>query len=123
MKKYMVKVNGINYEVEIQEITSNASAPVVQQNITTAPVIEAPKATVQNNSVVDGDAVKAPLPGNILSISVSAGQSVKSGDILMILEAMKMENEILAQRDGVVASVVVSQGATVGTGDVLVTLK
>lgn len=123
MKKYMVKVNGINYEVEIEEIASVASAPAVQQTIAPAPVVEVSKTPAQNNTAVEGEAIKAPLPGNILNVNVSVGQSIKSGDVLMILEAMKMENEILAPRDGVVATVAVSQGATVGTGDILVTLK
>ncbi|MBQ8089059.1 MAG: acetyl-CoA carboxylase biotin carboxyl carrier protein subunit, partial [Clostridia bacterium] len=69
------------------------------------------------------ETIKAPMPGNINDVRVKAGQSVKKGDILVILEAMKMENEIMAPRDGVVASVNVSKGATVSTGDVLVSLN
>ena len=63
------------------------------------------------------------MPGNILDVKVSAGQAVKKGDVLLILEAMKMENEILAARDGVVASVAVAKGATVNSGDVMLTLN
>ena len=63
------------------------------------------------------------MPGNILDVRVSAGQTVKKGDVLLILEAMKMENEILAARDGVVASVAVAKGATVNSGDVMLTLN
>ncbi len=63
------------------------------------------------------------MPGNILDVRVSAGQAVKKGDVLLILEAMKMENEILAARDGVVASVAVAKGATVNSGDVMLTLN
>ncbi len=124
MKKYNVKVNGVNYEVEIEEVGSTYITPV--QNVApvaSAPVVNTVASAAISNINVEGEAIKAPLPGNILSINVSAGQTVKSGDVLMVLEAMKMENEILAPRDGVVASVAVSKGATVGTGDVLASLK
>jgi biotin carboxyl carrier protein len=69
------------------------------------------------------EAIKAPMPGNIIDVKVSQGQAVKKGDVLVILEAMKMENEIMAPRDGVVASVNVTKGATVNTGDVLLSLN
>ena len=126
MKKFIVKVNGTSYEVEIEEVSAGASS-FVQSPVASTTVAE-PKKTEQKaeaakNDAVDGVVVKAPLPGNILDVRVSAGQTVKSGDILMILEAMKMENEILAPNDGVIASVNTSKGATVGTGDVLVVLK
>ena len=106
MKKYKVNVNGTMYEVEIEEITGTpaaASAPVA------APV------TVP----AGGESIKAPMPGNILDVRISAGQSVKKGDILMILEAMKMENEILCPCDGKVTSVAVAKGATVESGTLL----
>ena len=111
MKKFFVKVNGVGYDVEIEEVAGNGVQMPVQQTPAPAP---APAA---------GEAVKAPLPGTVLDIRVSAGQSVKSGDIMLVLEAMKMENEILAPRDGVVAGVSAVKGASVNTGDILVTLK
>ena len=104
MRKFIVNVNGNSYEVEVEEVGAAASAPV------------APAAPVS------GTAVKAPMPGNVLDIKVANGQTVKKGDVLVILEAMKMENEISAPQDGVV-TVVASKGATVNTGDVLVTLS
>ncbi|MBQ3479472.1 MAG: acetyl-CoA carboxylase biotin carboxyl carrier protein subunit, partial [Clostridia bacterium] len=80
----------------------------------------APKAAA---APAGAEAIKAPMPGNINAVNVSNGQSVKKGDVLVILEAMKMENEIMAPRDGVVASVNVTKGATVNTGDVLLSLN
>ena len=137
MRKFMINVNGVSYEVEVEEVTGNAvsapAAPVVQpQSAPVAapapqaapvpaaqPVAAAPAAaTVAGN----GTQIKAPMPGTILSVNVSAGQSVKSGDTLMILEAMKMENEILAPEDGVVSSVAINAGATVNSGDLLVVI-
>lgn len=116
MKKYRVNVNGTAYEVEIEEMSANE----VNDAANAAPAAKsAPAAPVSAGSLT----VKCPMPGTILSINVSAGQSVKKGDILMILEAMKMENEILASQDGTVASVNVSKGAAVESGDVLCTLN
>ena len=107
MKKYRVNVNGTVYEVELEEITGAAPAA-------------APKAAAGAAGAVS---VKAPMPGNILDVKVSAGASVKAGDVLVILEAMKMENEILAPQDGTVASVNVNKGDTVNSGDVLVSMN
>ena len=119
MRKFIVNVNGNSYEVEVEEVGAATSAPVAPApKAAAAPKTEAPKA----QAVAGGTPVKAPMPGNVLDIKVSNGQAVKSGDVLVILEAMKMENEIKAPQDGVV-TVVASKGATVNTGDVLVTLS
>ena len=105
MRKFSVTVNGTTYEVEIEEVTGSetvstaATAPKAAP--APAPKAAAPKAT----SAAGTTAVKSPFPGTILKVSVSAGQAVKSGDVLMVIEAMKMENEIRAPKDGVVASV------------------
>ena len=124
MKKYNVTVNGVVYEVVVEEVdAANAAAPVAPaapaapKAAPAAPKAAAPAAAA--GSVV----VKAPMPGNIIKVNVKAGDSVKKGDILCILEAMKMENEICAPSDGVVASVSVAQGASVQTDDVLVSLN
>ena len=74
-------------------------------------------------TVTGGEAVKAPMPGNILRVAVKAGDSVKEGQLLCVLEAMKMENEIMAPKAGTVAQVLVSKGSTVNTGDTMVVLN
>ena len=108
MKKYRVNVNGTVYEVELEEITGAAPA--------TAPVA-APAA-----APAGGEKVCAPMPGTILSVNVSNGSAVKKGDVLMILEAMKMENEIMAPCDGTVTSVAAAKGAAVESGALLCTI-
>ena len=119
--KYEITLNGKTYEVEVEEceavITSSvpAAAPVQQ----TAPVAEA--APSQSVSA-EGRSIPSPMPGTILSVNVSVGQAVKSGDVLMVLEAMKMENDISAPCDGTVKQLLVSKGSTVNTDDVLVVI-
>ena len=109
MKKYKVNVNGTVYEVEIEEMTGAPAA---------APVAAAPAAPAGA-----GERVAAPMPGNILSVNVAAGDTVKKGQVLMILEAMKMENEIMAPCDGKVTSVAVTKGAAVESGSLLCTIQ
>ena len=127
MKRYNVTVNGVVYEVEVEEVGSASNsnvAPVVPAAPVAAPAPVAPKATPAPKAASAGSiAVKAPMPGNIIKVNVKAGDTVKKGDILCILEAMKMENEICAPSDGVVAGVNVSQGASVQTDDVLLSLN
>ena len=108
MKKYRVTVNGTVYEVELEELTG------------AAPAAAAPAASAAS---ADGTSITAPMPGTILSVNVSAGQTVKKGDVLMILEAMKMENEIMCPRDGVVESVSTSKGSAVESGALLCVLR
>ena len=109
MKKYKVNVNGTLYEVEIEEMTGAPAA---------APVAAAPAAPAGA-----GERVAAPMPGNILSVNVAAGDTVKKGQVLMILEAMKMENEIMAPCDGKVTAVAVTKGAAVESGALLCTIQ
>lgn len=124
MKKYNVTVNGVTYEVEVEEVAVGASAPVAAPVATpVAAPTSAPKAAPAPATSNGAVTVKAPMPGNIMKVNVKAGDNVKKGDVLCILEAMKMENEICAPADGVVASVNVSQGATVQTDDVLLSLN
>ena len=123
MKKYNITVNGTTYEVIVEEADS-ASTPVSYS--APAPVAAAPKAAAPKASAnVGAGAVKvtSPMPGTILAVKVSAGQSVKKGDVICVLEAMKMENDIPAPRDGVIASIDVQKGASVNAGDVLATLN
>ena len=109
MKKYRVNVNGTVYEVELEEITGAAPAASVA----------APAAAP---APAGGEKITAPMPGNILAVNVSNGSAVKKGDVLMILEAMKMENEIMAPCDGTVTSVSVTKGAAVESGALLCTI-
>ena len=125
MRKFIVNVNGNSYEVEIEEVGANASvAPVVQAAPVQAAPAQAPAEAPKAAPAVPagGTQVKAPMPGNVLDIKVSNGQSVNEGDVLVILEAMKMENEIYAPCAGTV-TVVASKGSTVNTGDILISLS
>ncbi|MCI9678460.1 MAG: biotin/lipoyl-binding protein [Oscillospiraceae bacterium] len=109
MKKYKVNVNGTVYEVAI-EVMDGAAPVAAAPAAAAAPVAAAP---------AGGEKVSAPMPGTILDVKVSNGASVKKGDILFILEAMKMENEIMAPCDGTIASVSVTKGAAVDSGALL----
>lgn len=121
MRKFNVTVNGVAYDVEIEEVEAGAavSAPAAASAAPKA----APKAASKAPSAQGSVTVKAPMPGTILKVNVSAGQAVKKGDIVAILEAMKMENEIFAPQDGTIASVNVTKGSAVKTEDVIVTLN
>ena len=131
--KYKVTLNGRTYEVEVEagkamlldeyEAIVPAAAPVAAPVAAPAP-LAAPAAAPAPAAAapVAGDAVTAPMPGNILKVNVTAGQAVKEGDVLVVLEAMKMENEILAPKACTVKQVLVSKGATVDTGATLVVL-
>lgn len=126
--KYIVTINGKNYEVEVErgqativKTTVATPAPPVAPTAPVAPA--APVAAQPTVNVGSGEAVKAPMPGTILDVKVTPGTSVKKGAVLFILEAMKMENEVVAPRDGVVANVVVAKGASVATGDILAVLQ
>lgn len=113
MKKYRVNVNGTNYEVCVEEISADEAVKTAAP--APAPAAAAPAAPAP----AGGEKIIAPMPGNILSVNVKDGDTVKKGDILLILEAMKMENEILAPADGTVAAVSVTKGQTVETGALL----
>ncbi|MBQ7352655.1 MAG: biotin/lipoyl-binding protein [Clostridia bacterium] len=120
MKAYRVNVNGNVYEITLEVIDKeDIKAPAEAKKVEAAPAQEAPAAP----AVAGNQTITAPMPGNILKVNVSNGQAVKKGDILMILEAMKMENEILAPADATVASVNVSANQTVESGTVLCTLN
>ena len=133
--KYKVTLNGRTYEVEVEagkamcvaeyEAFVPAAAPAAAP-VAAAPVAAAPAAAPAAPAAaapVAGEAVTAPMPGNILKVNVTAGQAVKEGDLLLVLEAMKMENEIFAPCNGTVAQVLVSKGSTVDTGATMVVLN
>jgi len=134
--KYIVTLNGKNYEVEVEEtdavITSITdaqpaavpAAPAAIQPVASAPA-SAPAAVAAPAApavTAEGTKVLAPMPGIILSVNTSAGQPVKAGDVLLVLEAMKMENEIVAPADGTVKQLLVQKGSSVDTDSVLVIL-
>lgn len=153
MRRFKVKVNDEEFEVEVEEVgaPSSAAAPVVRIAPPPAPVVPvsmpaaprvapatpaapaptaaAPKpapaaaAPAPASSAGNGEAVRAPIPGVVSAIKVSSGAKVAKGEVLLLLEAMKMQNEILAPFDATVSEIPVSQGASVQTGDVLVTLR
>lgn len=110
MKKYRVNVNGTLYEVAIEAMDGAAAA---------AAPVPAPAAAPAPAAPAGGEKVSSPMPGTILAVNVQNGSAVKKGDVLFILEAMKMENEIMAPCDGTAASVSVSKGATVESGSLL----
>jgi glutaconyl-CoA decarboxylase len=131
MRKFNITVNGKTYEVEVEElgvsapvaaapaaVTAPAAAPVPAAAPAAAP---APKPAPAASA--DGETISCPMPGTILSVNIKAGDTVKTGDVLFILEAMKMENEIMAPHDARVTSVNVAKGASVNTGDVLAVLS
>ena len=126
MKYYNITVNGVAYSVSVEETAAGAApvaaaAPAAPAAPKAAPApAAAPKAAAGAAGAV---AVKAPMPGNILDVKVKAGASVKAGDVLVILEAMKMENEIMAPCDGTVTSVSVTKGAAVESGALLCTIQ
>ncbi len=136
MKKFNIKVNGISYEVEIEEIKEGAPqaaaptlakvTPKVAAPKVAAPKVEAPKVKAKEKEAVAAGAgehsIDAPMPGKIVKVVVEEGQSVKAGDVLLVLEAMKMQNEITADADGTVKAVNVEAGQNVKVKESLVIL-
>ncbi len=134
MKRYTITVNGNTYDVVVEETGSQASAPVysapaapVAPVVNTAPAAApapAPKAAPAPAAGNQGGTkISSPMPGTILDVKVSVGQSVKKGDVICVLEAMKMENDIPASCDGVIASINVQKGASVESGAIIATLN
>lgn len=132
MKKYVVKINGKEYDVEVTEVGGVSQAPALSVPVLVAPApISVPKAEQKQEApkpqaaapVAGCTTVNAPMPGSIVRINVTAGTQVKKGDVLLVLEAMKMENEIVSPQDGIIASVNVSVGNAVSKGEIMISLS
>lgn len=122
MKNLRITVNGTAYDVQVEELGSSsapASAPAAAPAAAPAPAAKPAAPAGAAGSVV----VKAPMPGTVVNVVVSAGQAVKAGDDLIFIEAMKMETPVKAPQDGTVATVDVAKGESVDSGKVLVTLN
>lgn len=127
MRKFNISVNGKSYEVEVEEIGGVPVSSPISKSAAPAPKPAAPKAAPAPAAaaaapVAGATTVEAPMPGNIVSIKVKNGDTVNEGDVLCVLEAMKMENEIMAPKAGKVVAVCTSQGAAVQTGDALISI-
>ncbi len=123
MKNYRVTVNGVAYDVVVEELSADAVAAPAEPARAAAPKAAPAAKPAAPTGNAGANAVKAPMPGNILKVNVKVGDSFKKGDVLCVLEAMKMENEIMAPQDGTVASVAVSAGTTVASDAVLLTFN
>lgn len=123
MKRYTITVNGTPYDVTVDEVGAAAPAPVAAAPAAPVAAAPAPVAKPATSGAEGAIKVDAPMPGTILDIKTSVGASVKSGDVLCILEAMKMENEIVAPADGTVASIAANKGDSVEAGQIIVTLN
>lgn len=126
MKNYRITVNGTSYDVSVEELSGGA-APVAAP-VAAAPVVApAPAAAPAAPAPAAGGAgsvkVSSPMPGKILAVKANVGDSVKKGQVILILEAMKMENKVVAPEDGTIASIDVTVGASVESGDTLATLN
>lgn len=121
MKNYTITVNGSVYDVTVEENGAATQSTVAAPAKKAAP--EKKAAPVQASGSAGSIEVNAPMPGKILDIKASVGASVKKGDVILLLEAMKMENEVVAPEDGKVASINVTSGAEVTAGEVLATLE
>ena len=130
MKNYRITVNGTSYDVSVEELSGGAApaaAPVAAAPVAApAPAAPAPAAPAAPAPAAGGAGsikVSSPMPGKILAVKANVGDSVKKGQVILILEAMKMENEVVAPEDGTIASIDVTVGASVESGDTLATLN
>jgi Acetyl/propionyl-CoA carboxylase, alpha subunit len=129
MEKFRITLNGVCHEVEVERISSGRPQADKQQSVASVPVVSSEKMEVSAMEpelrpvIGEGEKISAPMPGKVLSVEVAEGQTVKRGDNLLILEAMKMQNEIKAPRDGVIISLFITAGKAVTSGEVLLTLE
>lgn len=126
MKNLKITVNGIEYSVRVEELDEgnlDAGNTQAKEESKIKTNLEPKKEAKNSSSASDADSVKSPMPGTILSINVTKGDKVSKGQVLLVLEAMKMENEIISPRDGVVESVNVNKGENVESGSTLVVIK
>jgi biotin carboxyl carrier protein len=128
MRKFVINVNGKSYEVEVEEIRDGISAESESKPLPAAPAPKASSAPLMKESPkASGPAgsvkITAPMPGNIWEIKANPGDKVQKGQVILVLEAMKMENEIVAPQDGKVAAILVAKGVSVNAGDVLATME
>lgn len=123
MKNYTITVNGNVYEVTVEEGTTGAAPAAAPKAAPKAAAPAAPKAAPKAAGAAGSVTVAAPMRGKILAVKAAAGQAVKKGDVLAVLEAMKMENDIVAPQDGTIASINASTGDSVESGAVLATLN
>jgi len=135
MKKYIVNVNGKSYEVEVEEVgqesvinrpavsTPTPVQPRVEAKPQPQPKVEAKKEVAAQPVPQGAETVEAPMPGTVLDIKVNKGDTVSAGQVLLILEAMKMENEIVAPRDGKIAAINTTKSSSVNAGDALISLE
>ncbi len=120
MKRYNITVNGTAYDVSVEEVGAD-SAPVAAAAPNPKPA--APKAAPKASGAAGSVKISAPMPGTIVEVKMKVGDTVKNGSVIAILEAMKMENDIVADRDGTIASIEVGKGDSVSTGTVIATLN
>lgn len=121
MKNLRITVNGTAYDVQVEELDGGSSAPVVSAPVKAAPAAPVKKAAPAG--AAGSTVVSAPMPGTVVRVEVKVGQSVKSGDDLVFIEAMKMETPVKAPKDGVIATIDVAKGESVDSGKTLVTLN
>ena len=127
--KYVVTINNKKYEVEVERgqasivSTADVEKPVIVPHIVPAAVTAQPSPSSPEIGTGSGDAIKAPMPGTLLDIKISEGAKVKKGQVIFILEAMKMENEIMAPKDGAVVQIRTAKGSAVSTGDILAVIQ